>query len=131
MSNNKEGIMKKSSLLIVCFIALFVVAATGIAQEAEKIDLTGTWNLSVQTPSGQTGSPIFVLKQTGDKLTGTYQGFFGDAPVTGTVTGKEFEMTYTMQGQTTVYKGKTDGKNMVGKIDFAGQGEGSFTGKKK
>jgi hypothetical protein len=40
-------------------------------------------------------------------------------------------MKYTLSGQTTVYKGKSDGKRMSGKIDFAGQGEGTFTGIKQ
>ena len=121
--------MKKSNFIVMFLIALFLVAGVAIVQAADKVDLTGTWNLAVQTPSGS-GNPVFVLKQDGNKLTGTYKGYFGDAPVTGTVKGSDFEMKYTLGGVTTVYKGKGDGKKMSGTIDFGGQGSGSFTGTK-
>ena len=111
-------------------VTLFVVAGAGIAQADNKVDITGTWNLEVETESGQTGAPTFVLKQDDEKLTGTYQGYFGDAPVTGIIKGKNFEMKYGPEGQQIIYKGKSDGKTMSGEIDFAGQDKGTFTGEK-
>ena len=105
-------------------------AAVTPAPAAPAVDMTGNWNLSVITPQGP-GSPDFTLKQEGNKLTGTYKGFFGEAPVTGTVKGKGFEMKYTLAGVTTVYKGKVDGKKMSGNIDFGGKETGMFTGKMK
>jgi hypothetical protein len=122
--------MKKNSFVVVFLVALFLVAGAAIVQAADKVDLTGTWSLSVITPQGP-GSPYFILKQEGNKLTGTYKGFFGEAPVTGTVKGKDFEMKYTLAGVTTVYKGKVDGKKMSGDIDFGGKETGMFTGKKE
>lgn len=106
------------------------VAAGTQAAEKEKVDMTGTWNLSVITPRGP-GSPDFYLKQEGNKLTGDYSGTFGVAPVTGAVQGKSFEMKFRMGGKTIVYKGKVDGNQMSGNIDFAGEETGTFTGKKK
>jgi hypothetical protein len=106
------------------------VAAVIPAAEKEKVDMTGTWNLSVITPRGP-GSPDFILKQEGNKLTGDYSGRFGQASVTGAVQGRNFEMKFTLGGMTTVYKGKVDGKKMSGDIDFAGQETGTFTGEKK
>ena len=106
------------------------VAAVTQAAEKEKVDMTGTWNLSVITPRGP-GSPDFYLKQEGNKLTGDYSGTFGVAPVTGAVQGKNFEMKVKMGGRTIVYKGKVDGNQMSGNIDFAGEETGTFTGKKK
>jgi hypothetical protein len=100
------------------------------AAEKEKVDMTGTWNLSVITPRGP-GSPDFYLKQEGNKLTGDYSGLFGVAPVTGAVQGKNFEMKYKMGGRIDVYKGKVDGKKMSGDIDFGGEETGTFTGEKK
>ncbi|OGP67494.1 MAG: hypothetical protein A2W27_11785 [Deltaproteobacteria bacterium RBG_16_44_11] len=122
--------MKKSNFIVMFLIALFLVAGAAIVQAADKMDLTGKWNLSVTTPSGP-GAPVFTLKQDGNKLTGTYKGYFGEAPVTGTVKGNSFEMKYTMTGVTTVYKGKVDGKKMSGNIDFGGKGTGTFTGNKE
>jgi branched-chain amino acid transport system substrate-binding protein len=106
------------------------VAAVIPAAEKDKVDMTGTWNLTVITPRGP-GSPDFVLKQEGNKLTGEYQGTFGQAPVTGAVQGKNFEMKYKLGGRTDVYKGKVDGNQMSGNIDFGGVETGTFSGKKK
>lgn len=49
-------------------------------------DVSGKWTAQVDTDMGS-GEPTFVLKQVGDKLTGTYSGQLGEAPVTGTVKG--------------------------------------------
>jgi branched-chain amino acid transport system substrate-binding protein len=106
------------------------VAAVIPAAEKEKVDMTGTWNLSVITPRGP-GSPDFILKQEGNKITGDYYGAFGQASVTGAAQGKNFEMKIRMGGKTVVYKGKVDGNQMSGNIDFAGEETGTFTGKKK
>ncbi len=106
------------------------VAAVIQAAEKEKVDMTGTWNLSVITPRGP-GRPDFTLKQEGSKLTGNYSGTFGEAPVTGAVQGRNFEMKYKMGGRTDVYKGKVDGNQMSGNIDFGGLETGTFTGEKK
>jgi len=99
------------------------------AAEKGKVDMTGIWNLSVITPRGP-GHPVFTLKQEGNKLTGDYSGAFGEAPVTGAVQGRNFEMKYTMGGVITVYKGKVDGNKMSGDIDFGGQMTGTFSGEK-
>jgi hypothetical protein len=123
--------MKKINFLIVCMIALFVAAGAGISLAQDKLDLTGTWDLDVKADSGQTGAPIFIIKQNGDKLTGTYKGYFGEAPMTGSVKGNNFEMTYTMQGRKTIYKGKAEGNKMSGDIDWDGEEKGKFTGVKK
>lgn len=64
-------------------------------------------------------------------MSGTYQGLFGEAAVTGFVKGADFEMIYTMSDTKVVYKGRSDGKTMSGKVDFGGQDEGKFKGKKK
>lgn len=111
------------------------VAAVIQAAEKEKaVDMSGIWNLSVITPRGP-GSPEFNLTQEGNKLTGNYSGAFGEAPVTGAVKGRNFEMKYTLGGVTTVYKGKLEGHifklRMSGNVDFGGQVSGSFTGEKK
>lgn len=123
--------MKKINFLIACMVALFVIAGVGICLAQDKTDLTGTWDLDVKADSGQTGAPIFVIKQNGDKLTGTYKGYFGEAPMTGSVKGNNFEMTYTMQGRKTIYKGKVEGNKMSGDIDWDGEEKGKFTGVKK
>ncbi len=100
-------------------------AASPAIQQA--VNMTGTWNLELVT-SGGTGNPVFMLKQDGNKLSGTYKGRFGEAPCTGTVNGTDFVITYELSGSKVVYKGKVDGDKMSGEADLAGQASGKFTG---
>lgn len=127
IKKHKEEGMKKFKLVMACMVVLSLVVVASLAFAA---DLTGTWNLSVTSPGG-TGNPIFVLKQTGNTLSGTYQGRFGEAPCTGTVKGNDVEIIYEMSGTKVVYKGKVDGNKISGTVDFGGQGTGDFTGQKK
>lgn len=98
-------------------------------------DVTGKWTFEVQTDAGG-GSPTFVFKQSGEKLTGTYSGAFGTADLAGTVKGDDIEFTIEAdaggQKAKIVYKGKiaADGK-MSGSVDLAGMGSGTWTGSKQ
>ena len=98
-------------------------------------DITGKWTFNVETSAGS-GTPTFVFKQAGEKLTGTYNGTFGSAELTGTVKGDNIEFTFEAQvgdqkGKV-VYKGKIAGPDkMSGDVDYAGLGQGSWTGTKQ
>ncbi|MFV8227053.1 hypothetical protein ACNKXV_13975, partial [Christiangramia aquimixticola] len=70
--------------LLLFFLLIFAFGF--FAQAQTKIDLTGTWTVDVQTDMGS-GNPTFVLKQEGEKITGTYSGSLGDSQVTGTLKG--------------------------------------------
>jgi cytochrome c556 len=111
---------------------------TGPAPAASASDMTGVWEFSVELDSGGTGSPTFTLKQEGEKITGTYKGALGEAPVTGTVKGTDVTLSYkiTAQGQEIVgtYAGKLTGSDsMTGTVTFslADLGKGKWTAKKK
>jgi len=60
-------------------LALFTAAALAA-------DISGAWNAAVTLDAGS-GTATFVLKQSGDRVTGTYSGTVGEAKVTGTVKG--------------------------------------------
>lgn len=109
-------------------LLLFVVLSISMF----AADVTGTWHVEVKTDAGS-GSPTFVLKQDGDKITGSYSGQLGEAKVTGTVKGDEVTFGFDMGGAAVVYVGKVDaaGKKMTGEVDLAGQASGTFTGEKK
>ena len=97
-------------------------------------DISGTWQFDVQTDQGS-GSPTFVLKQDGEKLTGTYSGLLGRAGVRGTVKGDdvviEFEGDAGGEKATVRYTGKLEGDSkMKGKVSLAGF-SGTFTGVRK
>ncbi|MCC7176198.1 MAG: hypothetical protein IT159_13490 [Bryobacterales bacterium] len=95
-------------------------------------DISGTWNANVQTDMGS-GTPVFVLKQNGEKLSGTYTGTLGESEIAGTVKGQDVVIEFDVQGARIVYTGKLDagGQKMEGKVDLAGMGSGTFTATKK
>ena len=117
--------MLKRILLLLCVTGLAAFAA----------DISGKWDFHVETDAGS-GDPTFEFKQAGEKLTGTYNGTFGTAPVNGTVKGDDVEFTIEVslgdQKGTITYKGKlgADGK-MKGSVELSGMGSGTWTGTKK
>ncbi len=108
-------------------------AAVSGATQSSAVNVTGDWEFTVETDAGS-GSPAFTFKQEGEKLTGKYKGLFGESDLTGTVKGDQIEFSFKVSGQiegTMTYSGTTDGKTMKGKVNLAGVGEGTFTGKRK
>jgi hypothetical protein len=98
-------------------------------------DLTGTWSFQVDTDMGS-GTPTFTFKQEGSKLSGTYSGALGEAPVTGKIDGAKvefwFEASPTGEKITVKYSGTIEGDNkMKGSVDLGGQAKGTFTAEKK
>ena len=117
------------SMLTRAALVLFVACV------AYAHDVTGKWEFNVETPAGA-GSPTFVFKQAGEKLTGTYSGTFGTAELTGTVKGEavefSFEASVADQKGTVVYKGTIEAPGkMKGSVDLAGLATGTWTGTKK
>lgn len=106
--------------------------ASGAAASG-TVDVSGTWTMAVETGAGS-GSPTFVLKQSGETLTGQYSGQLGEAPVTGTIKGTavEFGFDVSVQGAALhlTYAGTADASSMKGTVKLGDLGEGTFTGKK-
>ena len=109
----------------------FVLGVIVSAALAMAADISGTWKVTVEI-QGNTGSPTFVLKQEGDKLTGTYSGALGEAPVTGTVKGDVVEMQFESKSDqisgTVKYKGRLTGSTMKGTVVIGDVGEGTWEG---
>jgi hypothetical protein len=101
---------------------------------AATIDVSGAWSVEVDTGQG-TGTPSFTFKQEGEKLSGTYQGLFGEQPVTGTIKGNaiEFWVDVTVEGTAlrVTYSGTVEKDAMKGKVTLGDFGEGTFKGKRK
>jgi hypothetical protein len=114
-------------LLSLLFFALLVNFA---AQAQDTPNVTGSWSMSVETDAGS-GNPDFVLKQEGGKITGTYSGQLGDAPVTGTIKGNVIHLEFSVQGNRITYDGKATSTEMEGKVNLAEMATGTFKGKKK
>ena len=107
-------------------LVLFLLCAA-IAMAA---DMTGKWTFNVVLDAGS-GSPTFEFKQAGEKLTGTYHGQLGDAPLEGTVKGDDVEFTINGGELQAKYTGKLSGGTKIkGTVDYGQLGKGSFDGSK-
>jgi hypothetical protein len=125
--------MNRAASLIVICTAMFALTAASpfLLNAAPATDVTGTWNFDVKAEAGS-GSPTFVFKQAGEKLTGTYKGQLGEAPINGTVRGSEIKFTFKgMQDIEVEYSGTVEGNTMKGTVSLGSYGKGTFTGKKQ
>lgn len=109
-------------------VASTLSAVTVLAQHLQ-VDVTGTWTFAVVTENG-TGTPTVVLKQEGEKLTGTYESArMGARGIEGTVRQDTIRFVLTGGEVLLQFTGVvTDKDNMKGTVDFAGQGGATFTG---
>ncbi len=108
--------------LIFAVVAGFVGVSAGYGVQH---DVSGTWNFVVELDIGG-GEPTFEFAQQGDTLSGTYEGAFGTAPITGTVTGDQIEFRFGEEGNEAVYIGTINGDAMSGTCDYGGAGEGTW-----
>ena len=99
-------------------VALLVWATPVLAQE-----VSGTWQFTVELDVGR-GQPTFVFAQDGDTLSGTYQGTFDSAAVSGTVQGDRIEFRFEVQGNTATYTGTIADNTMSGMCEYVGVGSG-------
>jgi hypothetical protein len=112
---------------------LVLLAAVGLlAITVFAADLSGTWNTVVTTSAGN-GTPTFVLKQDGEKLSGTYTNQFGSSPLTGTIKYGDVKIEVVLGGTKATYVGKIDtaGTKIEGTCDYGGQVSGTFIASKK
>lgn len=121
--------------IAVAFEVLSSSWAVRAAQKTAKVDVTGKWVFTVETSAGS-GTPTFVFKQDGEKLTGHYSGQLGEADLTGTVKADAISFMFTgdVQGNKidATYTGTVESKDsMKGTVKLAGVGEGTFTGKRQ
>ncbi len=113
----------------------FAILATIVLFSAALLaaDLTGAWTAKVDLGGGQGGTPSFVLKQEGEKLSGTYSGQLGEAPLHGTIKGNDVVWDFEASGAQVHYAGKIDstGNKIEGTVDYGGQASGTFVATRK
>lgn len=113
------------------FIAVILFLLIGFSVKAQNtINVSGNWTMEVQTDAGS-GSPTFVLKQEGEKITGSYTGQLGESAVTGTLKGNVIHLEFSIQGNLITYDGTASSTEMEGKVNLAEMATGTFKGKKK
>ncbi|MBN2199493.1 MAG: hypothetical protein JW747_06535 [Candidatus Aminicenantes bacterium] len=103
--------MKKTTVLL-SFLALACLPAL-----AQTADVSGTWDITVNSPRGETTNPMTIV-QDGEKITVTITGRRGEFVGQGTVKGKDIEWSVTRttpRGEfTMVYTGTVEGDSMSG-----------------
>ena len=119
---------------VIVAVALILSAPHTNAQAA-SVNVTGKWLFNVETGAGS-GTPTMTFTQDGEKLTGKYQGQFGEADLTGTVKGQDIAFSFNVDAQGTAvnfkYTGTIENKDALkGKVEIAGLGEGTFTAKRQ
>jgi hypothetical protein len=106
---------------------LLAVACVGLANAADQHSMTGKWNVVTQLPIGP-GNPSFDVIQDGNKLTGTYRGALGESPITGSIEGNAFKISFTAGGIECEYLGTLAGDEISGTLTLKGLGDGTFKG---
>jgi hypothetical protein len=100
------------------------------------LSIAGKWAMTLEMAMGN-GTPSLELKQDGEKLTGTYTGRYGAAPIVGTLRdhsiefkvnivaeGTEVEMLFT--GEVT-----SDGASMRGDASLGPAGDATWLARKQ
>ena len=112
------------------FARLAAISLLAAAFFGAPAKVAGKWNVALQLES-ITGHPVLILKQDGQKLTGTYEGRYGPSELKGTVKEKEIEFTVVVLAEGTrtegIFGGTVDGDTMEGTVSFEGAGEGTWS----
>ena len=115
--------MKALSYLVSFTMAICGLVSIDLPASAAAADITGTWELTTHYPPPD-GDYLatYVLKQDGEKVTGTYHGLHGPADVTGTVKANDVTLRVTVQSLTEVTA------HFSGKLTSATKMSGTVTG---
>lgn len=101
---------------------------------AKVTDVSGTWELNVESPMGSRASDA-IFTQAGETLGGKMVSPRGETPLTGTLQGEaiNFGINVNVQGQNLQidYTGTVTGDTMSGTVVFGSFGDGKWTGKRK
>jgi hypothetical protein len=110
---------------------LLAISLLAAVASAEPAKVAGKWNVTLQLES-ITGHPVILLKQDGEKLTGTYESArYGQSELKGSIKDKEieFSVSFVAEGMQTqgVFGGTVDGETMGGNCSFDGAGDGTWS----
>jgi hypothetical protein len=128
MMTSTFRISGQTTLLLACVVVL------PCAVPLYAVDVTGTWQMTVESPQG-TAHPSLVLKQDGEKLTGTYKGRIGESRLEGTVNNDRIRFTVTLKFQdqpfVITYTGTVEQDTMKGTAQFGEAGSGNWSAQRK
>jgi len=127
-------------IALLCLLSLALLSSPLAAAQApapKALDVTGKWGVVLELSIG-TSNPTLMLKQDGNKVTGTYTGRYGDSKLTGTIDDKRvltFQVALSAEGNdvTMLFTGEVsaDGQFVPkGVVNIEGLGEGAWAAKK-
>src|SRR4051812_46957293 len=132
--------MRTLRTLAFAAIAFATISAAGRAQstpakpDTVKIDVTGKWNVNIESPVQ--GTPVITFKQKGDSISGQYiSNAIGTHDFVGTIKARTLSFSFPAEsgGQSFVmaFTGKLDDADtMSGTIDFSGMATGTFSARR-
>jgi hypothetical protein len=107
-----------------------ILLAAPMVSALEPAKVAGKWNGTLQLDA-ISGSPVLTFKQDGEKLTGTYEGYYGVSPLEGQIKEKEIGFVVTLGVEGTkiqgIFSGTVDGDTMGGRVEFEGAGSGKWS----
>jgi len=129
-----KRVSRSCHLFVVALLLLTILGMPALPVAPEAMDVTGTWDLAVETQEG-TAHPSITLKQEGETITGTYQGQMGKSNLEGTVKGNDIKFTVTLKFQdvtyTVTYTGTVGDDTMKGAARFGDAGSGTWSAKRR
>ena len=126
--------------VVLAAFTLAIIPAAAHAQstpakpDTSRIDVTGKWNFSIETPVQGTPTVTFTVK--GDSIKGQYiSQALGTHDFVGTIKGRTLTFSFPAEsgGQSFVmaFTAKVgDADSMSGTIDFSGMADGTFTARR-
>lgn len=131
--------MRRAVLSLV--VGLLALAAGTSAQTPapapKALDVSGKWTMVLELSIGSS-NPTLVLKQDGDKISGTYTGYYGESKLTGTIDAKRmltFQVALVAEGTavTMYFNGEVSADGQLiekGAVSVEGLGDGTWAAKK-
>lgn len=117
-------------------LALGILILAGLSLFALAVDVSGTWEMVIQTPRGDERTSEMTIEQEGEIIKVKMPGFRGDELTgEGTIKDKKIEWTVTMSTQrgdfSITYTGTVEGDTMSGEAAMGDFGSMEWTAKKK
>jgi hypothetical protein len=118
--------------VLILFFAVMGGASPRAGFPAE--DVTGTWDMTVEI-SGETAHPSILLRQDGERISGTYEGQMGKSSVEGSLKGTDIQFRVNLKFQdvvyTITYTGTVSEDAMKGTVRFGDAGTGNWSAKRR
>jgi len=111
---------RKIQMTALSYLVSFTMSICGLVfielpASATAANITGTWEVTIHYPPPDGDyQATYVLKQDGEKITGTYHGMYGPADVTGTIKSSDVTLRVTVKGSTAHFSGKVSSATKMG-----------------